>query len=267
MMCDNDNDAPRSWLLDSGNVTASGTGPEGRLSSIANCVYTASHQGGNEQARQMFRRALEIGQNRYVGAAVIGSMAGLVLLMLFLLVRGPRDTVVLEVQAIEDPSIIRVYIGGEVANPGLFSLPRGSRVFDGVNAAGGLLTSADASSLQLAASMQDADQVIVPSRPTPTTPAVAGGQAQVESTPAPTSSQPEVTVTVTHHNGQALININTASMFELEYLPEIGPVIAARIVEYRDLHGPFNDFTELANVSGISDRMVEVLRPLITIGS
>ncbi|MFL5761417.1 MAG: ComEA family DNA-binding protein [Thermomicrobiales bacterium] len=62
------------------------------------------------------------------------------------------------------------------------------------------------------------------------------------------------------------ININTATAAELDTLPGIGPAIAARIVAYRDSHGAFASVDELADVSGISARMVDNLRPLITTG-
>lgn len=243
--------------------------PEGRLHSIANRVYTASGQGGGKLGVAVFRRVAEVGQNRYVGVAIVGSFAGVLLLLLFIFLRSPKDTVVLNVQPLDDPSIIRVYIGGEVASPGLYSLPRGSRIFDGVNAAGGLLMSADTSMLGLASPLQDADQVIVPARaidlstPQPVNPVSAtpeGTSSGTGSSETPVSQPTPVT------GASNRVNINTANVAELQALPGIGPAIAGRIVDYRMLHGPFQTLEELADVSGISERMVEDLRPLLTLG-
>jgi competence protein ComEA len=63
-----------------------------------------------------------------------------------------------------------------------------------------------------------------------------------------------------------LININTATAEELDTLPEIGPARAAAIVAYRDANGPFVSVDELVNVDGISDRIVELIRPFVTVG-
>jgi competence protein ComEA len=63
-----------------------------------------------------------------------------------------------------------------------------------------------------------------------------------------------------------LIDINTAGVDELDQLPGIGPVIGERIVAYRDQNGPFTSLDDLANVEGISTRLLERLRPYITLG-
>lgn len=209
----------------------------------------------------MFRRVVGVARNKYVAVAVMGSLAGVLLLLLFLIIRGQRDTVVLHVQPIADASIIQVYVGGQVAQPGLYSLPRGSRVFDAINAAGGLLTNADTASLGLASPLNDADQVIVPPRAEPTsTPAPVAASGYDGATPAP----PERVTTPTAVAGP--LNVNTAGALDLERLPGIGPAIAQRIVEYRLENGPFQTIDEMAAVSGISERMVDELRPLVTLG-
>lgn len=61
------------------------------------------------------------------------------------------------------------------------------------------------------------------------------------------------------------VNLNTATQEELEALPGIGPVLAARILEYREAHGPFTSVEELLAVSGIGEALLEKLRPLITV--
>jgi competence protein ComEA len=77
---------------------------------------------------------------------------------------------------------------------------------------------------------------------------------QAEPSPAATSAELEI------------VNVNTASLEELDTLPGIGPVIGERIIAYRDEHGPFKTVEELTEVEGISDRLLERLRPRITVG-
>lgn len=138
---------------------------------------------------------------------------------------------------------IRVVMSGAVATPGIVEAPPGARLQEVVDAAGGFLPDADVTSLNLAGRVGDGEQVHIPSM----------GSSSGES-PSPSPS-----------NVEQLININTASAEELQELPGIGEVISDRIVAYRDLHGPFSTVDELGQVDGISERMVEELRPLVTV--
>lgn len=186
--------------------------------------------------------------------ALFAAALGLALLAVMLLWRAQRQpTVVIEVQPLDDPSVVRVWVGGAVAEPGLYTLPRGSRVADALDAAGGTRPDADTASLGLAAVVEDADQITVPQRVV----ASSAGTAAPDASPAVSAGQ---------GGAPGPININLASAGELEALPEIGPALAARIVEYRSQHGPFQSIDELAEISGISERMVDELRPLVTIG-
>jgi competence protein ComEA len=144
------------------------------------------------------------------------------------------------------PGAIEVAIDGGIATPGVVTLPAGSRLQDVVAAAGGFTSDADTSGLNLAARIGDGERVTIPRR----------GAA---STNVPPGATP---------NGAAdsLIDINTASVAELDLLPGIGPVIAQRIVEFRDANGPFTDIAQLAEIEGISTEMVDELRPLVTTG-
>lgn len=217
----------------------------------------------------MLQRVADLCRNRYVAAVVTGGLAGAILLLFFLLIRGQRDTIVIQVQPLSDPLEVRVYVGGEVSNPALYTLARGSRVADAITLAGGLLPTSDTAALGMAAVLEDADQIIVPARRPTAQPAAvdvpsstpgfssAGATASV-ATPTPLASTPQPS---------GPIDINTAPADELDRLPGIGPVIAGRIVEYRLLHGPFQTLEELDAIEGISARMVEELRPLISLGS
>ena len=191
----------------------------------------------------------QLRQSRWLAAGLAGGLGGVIVLLVVLLARSPRDTVILNVEPDHDPNQLRVWVGGEVARPGIYTLARGARVADALAAAGGALESGDTSGLGLAAPVADSDQITVPARQAAALPAATGSA----SGPSPP---------------QAIgpININTASAAELDALPGIGPALAGRVIDYREQHGPFQTLDELAEVSGISDRMVDELRALITIG-
>ncbi|MDR1799926.1 MAG: ComEA family DNA-binding protein, partial [Bifidobacteriaceae bacterium] len=112
-----------------------------------------------------------------------------------------------------------VYVAGAVAQPGVVELAPGSRVVDAVDAVGGALAAADLSGLNLAAPVVDGQMIYVP-LPGETPPAGAGGGAA----PGETSAG----------SGAALVNVNTANADELTALPGIGPVLAGRLVAYRE---------------------------------
>jgi competence protein ComEA len=141
------------------------------------------------------------------------------------------------------------HVVGAVAKPGVYALPRHALVRDAVGAAGGLLPAADIKRINLAAEVQDHEQVQIPRIATPT------AQSPPTSTPGP-SAQPS----------PAQININTADSIALQQLPGIGPVLAQRIVDLRETQGPFSSVDQLINVKGIGDTTLERLRPLITVG-
>jgi competence protein ComEA len=145
------------------------------------------------------------------------------------------------------PGEIVVAIDGGIATPGVVTLPAGSRLQDVVAAAGGFAADADTSGLNLAARVGDGERVTIPLRG-----------------PLSTALPPDSTPGAVTEN---LININTASVTELDQLPGIGPVIAQRIVEFRDAHGPFAEIDQLAEIEGISADMVNELRPLVTTGA
>lgn len=158
---------------------------------------------------------------------------------------------------IEDPradATIAVSVEGAVASPGVKKLGGEARVQDALNAAGGLLASADMSRINPARRLDDGEQIriptLVPLPPSRVSPVSGNVPAVAVPTPA-----------------TALININSATATELDTLPRIGPSLAARIVAYREQYGPFHTVDELANISGISAKMVDDMRALVTVGS
>jgi competence protein ComEA len=142
------------------------------------------------------------------------------------------------------PGSIVVQIDGAVATPGLVTLPVGSRLADGIDAAGGLAANADVTRLNMAARLGDGDQVNIPTLQ-----------------PTSASGSPEAV-----SDSDGLVNINTATVDQLVQLPGIGPVIAQRIIDFREFYGPFTSIDQLDEVSGISPDMVDDLRPLVTVG-
>jgi competence protein ComEA len=195
--------------------------------------------------------------SRVWAAIVSGSLIGLLAFAIALLWRGGKgETIVLQVQPVNDPNVVRVYVGGEVKAPGLYTLPRGSRVAEAIQAAGGATAVGDTGGFGMAAVIEDADQIIVPALRTAATPASV----------RPVSGASEVATVEPPVTTQAVININTATASELDTLPGIGPAIAARIIEHRELNGPFRTVDDLEAVSGISQRMVNEMRHLITVG-
>jgi competence protein ComEA len=148
------------------------------------------------------------------------------------------------------PAPIVVHVVGAIARPGVYYLPAGSRVQDAIQAAGGLLPEANSQVLNLAALLQDGGRVSVPTAP----PALP---------PMGTISQPDVrspTLGI-----QYPININTASLAELDSLPGIGPITAQLIIDYRENKGPFKSIEDIMNVSGIGPKTFEEIKDLITV--
>jgi competence protein ComEA len=123
-----------------------------------------------------------------------------------------------------------VSVIGQVVAPGLVTLPSGSRVADALSAVGGLLPDADPASVNAAAVLSDGQQIAV---------GVPG--AAVPSGPAETAGT----------DGGGLLDLNAATVADLDALPGIGPVLAQRIVDHRTAHGPFTSVDQLDDVSGI----------------
>jgi competence protein ComEA len=146
------------------------------------------------------------------------------------------------------PSVeaIVVHVAGWVRRPGVYQFRQGDRVIDAVRRAGGARSGADLSSLNLAALLTDAQQIVVFRK---------GRQ------PGAIGSS----LGAAGSGGETLINLNTATLDQLELLPGIGPTLAQRIIDYREEHGPFRSVDELLDVSGIGDQRLADLRPKVTV--
>jgi competence protein ComEA len=191
----------------------------------------------------------------------IGIAAGVLASGLILLVSRPPRGENIDLTPPPTAAPLVVHVTGAVADPGVYHLPAHSRVQDAVQAAGGFLPEADDQAINLAAFLQDGERLSIPAQ-APTRPVA-------ENQPVPPAANP----TTAPDNPGSLgssgspININTATQAELESLPGIGPVIAGRIIAYRQDHGPFASIQAIQDVSGIGPVTFERIQNLITTGT
>ena len=147
------------------------------------------------------------------------------------------------------PAILLVQVGGAVHNAGLVRLSEGARVDDAIKAAGGATAEADLSRINLARKVNDGEMIVVPK---------AGEPIPVTTPGAP--SRATATAAVTEK-----ININTATIEQLDKLPGIGPALAQRIVEYRQTNGPFATIEDVLKVRGIGPTQFDAIKSLIVV--
>jgi competence protein ComEA len=181
---------------------------------------------------------------QHIYTLLFGLLAGLLSSGLLLLFINQPSGFSIELQPPPTASMITIHVSGAVEEPGVYTLPPGSIAQQAVEAAGGLLEQANLDLVNLAARLEDGEQIHIPLlRPTELDDA---GDLAALSTPY----------------GDRL-NINTAQAPELEQLPGIGPALAQSIIEYREQHGPFQSVDELINVPGIGPAKLGNLRDLI----
>jgi len=137
-----------------------------------------------------------------------------------------------------------VSVAGLVARPGLVRLPGGARVADAVAAAGGPVPGTDLTGLNLARRLADGEYVVVGPAPAAAGPAGPGGP--------PSGSG-------------ARVDLNTATLAELDALPGVGSVTAQRILDWRAKHGRFTTVDQLREIEGIGDTRLARLRDLVTV--
>ena len=131
---------------------------------------------------------------------------------------------------------ITVYVSGAVVKPGVVAMKKTERVEQAIAVCGGVLPQADLTDVNLAQPLKDGMQVRVPERPG------AGGSA----------------AHLAQSDGK--IHINTADEKKLDELPGVGPIMAKRIIEYRNEHGPFESVDDLAKVRGIGAEKLEKIK-------
>ena len=151
-----------------------------------------------------------------------------------------------EDSAIEENEDIYVHVCGEVNQPGVYCLPAGSRLYEAIEAAGGLKEGAAAESLNQAQEAKDGQQIYVPSIEESLKEEVSG-----EGEPAEASD--------------GKINLNTAAKEQLMTLTGIGEAKAAAIIRYREENGGFQSIEELMEVEGIKEGVFNKIKDQIKI--
>lgn len=151
----------------------------------------------------------------------------------------------------EEPSVLFVYMCGEITNPGVYEMPKGARVYEAVAAAGGFTENACLEAWNQAAVLSDGMQIYIPNEE----------EFQSNDIALPGS----ISISDTADNSSGLVNINTAAIEELCTLPGIGESRAKEIISYREQNGKFSNITEIQNVTGIKEGLFSKIKDKITI--
>jgi competence protein ComEA len=170
------------------------------------------------------------------------------------------------------PATVAVHVAGAVERPGVYRLRRGARVDDAVRRAGGPTAAADLSAVNLAARVEDGRQVLVPRR------ADAGAGAGGTGAAGTTGASAAVGTGAGGPSGSgggapagagaapgARLNLNTATLEQLDALPGIGPATAQKILDHRQANGGFGSVDELAQIPGIGEKRLATLRELVQV--
>ena len=181
----------------------------------------------------------------------IGILLGLLLAGgIWVAARAPQGESV-QLRPAPTPEPIQVHVAGAVVRPGVYDLPDDGRVLDAVEAAGGFVAEADKNALNLAARVEDGERLDIPY--------VAGYE------PEETDGFTVIEDGTPSSSGAELVDINNATLDELEKLPGIGTKTAQNIIDYRDEHGPFERIEDIVNVTGIGSVTYTEIKDLITV--
>jgi competence protein ComEA len=159
----------------------------------------------------------------------------------------------------DEPVVVSVV--GLVHKPGLVTLKTGARIADALTAAGGALEGADVIGLNMARRVADGEQIIVGIAGPLGQPAAMGSSIGPEPAAATSEGAPSQAGNASAPGG--LVDLNTATVEQLDTLPGIGPVTAAAIVAWRDANGQFTSVDQLGDVDGIGPARLEKLRDLV----
>ncbi|OBB42133.1 ComEA family DNA-binding protein [Mycobacterium sp. 852002-51961_SCH5331710] len=155
-----------------------------------------------------------------------------------------------------------VSVVGLVHKPGLVTLATGARIADALTAAGGPLDGADLVGLNMARRITDGEQIVVGIAPSPGEPPAMGSSVSTGvASPAPANAPASGDGAGAPAGGT--VDLNTATVEQLDALPGIGPVTAAAIVAWRDANGRFSSVDQLGDVDGIGPARLEKLRNLV----
>jgi competence protein ComEA len=159
-----------------------------------------------------------------------------------------------------EPVVVSVV--GLVHTPGLVTLTPGARIADALKAAGGTTDGADTTGLNMARQVGDGEQIVVGIAPAKGQPPVLGSSVSSGSSAV---SAPNTAARPDKPGSAEVVNLNTATVQQLDALPGVGPVTAAAIVAWRDANGKFSSVDQLGEVDGIGPARLEKLRPLVRV--
>jgi len=162
---------------------------------------------------------------------------------------SPAGAPAIEVSGDRRGGALVVHVAGAVRRPGVYRMRAGSRVDDAVMRAGGPRRRADLSALNLAAELEDGRQVLV----LPRAPAAAGGSAAAAAGAGGAGGAAAAPPAVP-------LNLNSATLEQLDELDGIGPATAQQIIDYREANGGFGSIEELDQVPGIGESRLASLR-------
>jgi len=203
---------------------------------------------------------------RRYGQFLLGLLAGLLAAGLVLVVARRPSGRAVNLPPLPTAEPLRVYVSGAVVAPGVYRLERGAIWQDALAAAGGPVAGADLGSVNLAHTLADGDEVLIPTLAPAVPPsALPAGDTALPSTSSSGEATEAAPVAPVAPAGTK-VNINTATAAELDALPGIGPALAQRIVDYRNTRGPFATLADLTQVSGIGPTTFDQFKDLITVG-
>lgn len=158
---------------------------------------------------------------------------------------------------------IRVHVVGAVKNPGLYELEPGSIAADAVKKAGGLSRKADQAGINLAAPVNDGEQIRVPQKDEAHSNAGARPLGNADK-PGDADRSGSATNSASGSGESPVVRINSANAQELQQLPGVGPALAQRILDFRSEHGPFRGPADLDAVSGIGPSILGKIEKMVS---
>ncbi len=160
----------------------------------------------------------------------------------------------------QNSETIVIHITGEVKKEGVIYLEEGARIIDAIKEAGGETKQADLSQVNLAYELQDGQKIYIPNKNEKITEYI------VDNSNENLMNNQNTNKSDSGSNGKIIkININTATLAELDNLPGIGPSTAQKIIEYREKNGKFKKIEDIQNVKGIGEAKYEDIKEKITV--
>ncbi|MDO5329690.1 MAG: ComEA family DNA-binding protein [Coriobacteriia bacterium] len=179
-----------------------------------------------------------IDNKKLIGIGIVILIIGVIIFSLITTFSSGTTTKVEHNDEPKEASQIQVHVAGAVAKPGVYKLAQGSRIMDAINAAGGFTSEANQTSLNLAKTVEDGEQILIETN---------------------TAQTPQTS------NDNGKVNINTADLSQLQTLSGVGPATAQKIIDYRSANGKFKSIEDLKKVSGIGDKTYEKFKDKICV--